>query len=58
MLMRENHIYIVPDEMDEPCTYVRYRKNQVWVVYAIRRDTKEIIDFNIGRRTNNTLKLS
>ncbi|WP_394342500.1 IS1 family transposase [Taibaiella helva] len=43
-------------ELDELCTYVRYRENQIWVAYAIRKDTKEVIDFNIGRRTNNTLR--
>lgn len=43
-------------EMDELRTYVRYKDNQVWVAYAIRRDTKEVIDFNIGPRTNNMLR--
>lgn len=43
-------------EMDELCTYVRYRENQIWVVYAKRKDTKEVIDFNIAPRTNNTLR--
>jgi insertion element IS1 protein InsB len=43
-------------EMDELCTYVRYKENQIWVAYAIRKDTKEVVDFNIGRRTNNTLR--
>ncbi len=43
-------------EMDELRTYVRYKKNQIWVACAIRNDTKEVVDFNIGRRTNNTLR--
>jgi len=43
-------------EMDELCTYVKEKTNQVWVAYAIRKDTKEVIDFTVGRRTNNTLK--
>ncbi len=43
-------------EMDELSTYVRDKENQVWVAYAIRKDTKEVVDFNIGRRTNNTLR--
>ncbi|MGF7230373.1 IS1 family transposase [Arachidicoccus sp.] len=43
-------------ELDELCTYVREKNNQLWVAYAIRKDTKEVIDFAVGRRTNNTLK--
>ena len=42
-------------EMDELCTYVREKNNQVWVAYAMRKDTKEVIDFSIGRRTLATL---
>lgn len=43
-------------ELDELCTYVRKKTQQLWVVYAIRRDTKEVVDFTVGRRTNKTLK--
>jgi IS1 family transposase len=35
-------------EMDELCTYVRYREKQIWVSYAIIKNTTEVIDFNIG----------
>lgn len=43
-------------ELDELCTYVRAKEHQLWVAYAIRKDTKEVIDFTVGRRTTNTLK--
>lgn len=42
-------------EMDELCTFVKEKSNLVWVAYAIRKDTKEVIDFSIGRRTIATL---
>lgn len=36
--------------------FVLTHPNQMWVAYAIRKDTKEVIDFVVGRRTNTTLK--
>lgn len=42
-------------ELDEICTYIQKKTSQRWIVYAIRSDTKEVIDFRIGRRTNKTL---
>jgi insertion element IS1 protein InsB len=47
-----NQIY----ELDELRTYVGKKTNLSWIAYAIRRDTKEVIDFNIGYRTNEMLK--
>ncbi len=43
-------------ELDEMCTYVKRKTNLKWIVYAIRRDTKEVIDLTIGSRTLRTLK--
>jgi insertion element IS1 protein InsB len=43
-------------ELDELCTYVKNKTKQIWVVYAMRRDNKEVIDFAVGSRTNKTLK--
>jgi insertion element IS1 protein InsB len=43
-------------ELDELCTYIKRKAQLIWIVYAIRRDTKEVIDFKVGRRTNKTLK--
>ncbi len=43
-------------EMDELCTYVRNMDNRIWIAYSIRKDTREIIDFKVGKRTNKTLR--
>jgi insertion element IS1 protein InsB len=43
-------------ELDELRTYVGNKTNLKWIAYAIRRDTKEVVDFNIGYRTNEMLK--
>lgn len=42
-------------ELDELSTYIRTKANQLWIAYAIRKDTKEVIDFVVGRRTKATL---
>jgi insertion element IS1 protein InsB len=36
--------------------YVQKKRNQKWIVYAIRKDTTEVVDFAVGARTNATLK--
>jgi len=43
-------------ELDELCTYVQQKTRQCWVVYALRRDTKEVVDFTVGNRSNAVLK--
>lgn len=43
-------------ELDEICTYVKSKIRKRWIVYAIRKDTKDVVDFAIGNRTNTTLK--
>ena len=43
-------------EMDELCTYVRNKDNRIWIAYSIRKDTREVIDFKVGKRTNKTLR--
>lgn len=43
-------------ELDELCTYVNRKTHKRWIVYAIRKDTKQVVDFAIGSRTNNTLR--
>jgi IS1 family transposase len=42
--------------VDELCTYVGSKKNRMWVAYAIRKDTREVVDYRIGKRTNVTLR--
>ena len=43
-------------ELDELCTYVKRKTNLQWVVYALRKDNKQVIDFAVGPRTTKTLK--
>jgi insertion element IS1 protein InsB len=43
-------------EVDEMRTYVGNKKRLYWVVYALRRDTKEVIDFKVGKRNSRTLQ--
>ena len=43
-------------EVDEICTYLRKKSKPLWIVYAICRDTREVIDFAVGCRTNKTLR--
>lgn len=43
-------------EMDELCTYIGSKDNRIWIAYAIRTDTKEVVDFRVGKRTNKTLR--
>lgn len=43
-------------ELDELCTYVKSKTRKCWIAYAIRKDTKEVVDFSIGNRTNTTLR--
>lgn len=42
-------------EVDEMCTCVGYKKNYIWLVYALERITKKVVSFSVGRRTNKTL---
>jgi len=43
-------------EMDELRTYIRNKTNRYWVAYAIRKDTKEVVDFKVGKRNKGTLR--
>jgi len=42
-------------ELDELCTYVGKKSDQIWIAYAIRKDTRAVVDFTIGNRSNKTL---
>lgn len=42
-------------EVDEMRTYIRSKQNFIWLVYALDKDSKNIVSFNVGRRTNKTL---
>lgn len=43
-------------EVDELCTFVKNKENRIWVVYALCRETGKVVSFNVGKRTNKTLK--
>ena len=43
-------------EIDEMRTYVGNKRNTKWIVYAINKKTKQVIDIAVGSRTKLTLK--
>lgn len=42
-------------EVDEMRTYVKNKSKLVWIVYALEKETRKVMSFNVGARTNNTL---
>jgi IS1 family transposase/transposase-like protein len=42
-------------EADELKTYCGKKTRERWIIYAIRTDTKEVVDFRIGRRTKKNI---
>jgi insertion element IS1 protein InsB len=43
-------------EVDELCTYYTCKTKLLWVVYALQKDTKQVVEFAVGRRTKATLQ--
>jgi IS1 family transposase len=43
-------------EADELCMFIGSKVRLCWIVYALEGRSKSIVSFNIGRRTNYTLK--
>ena len=43
-------------EVDELKTYIGNKSKLRWIVFALDRDSKAVVSFNVGRRTNKTLK--
>lgn len=43
-------------EVDEIRTYYKNKGRLLWIVYALERDTKRVIDFRVGSRTKATLQ--
>ncbi len=43
-------------EVDELCTFVGKKTSRIWITYALRKDTKEVVAFSIGSRTNAVLR--
>ncbi len=44
-------------EIDEMRVIVGYKQNQAWLTYGLNRNTKQIINFVIGRRTKENIAL-
>jgi len=42
-------------EVDELCTYIRHKKNYIWLVYALEKNSRTVVSFNVGKRTSKTL---
>lgn len=42
-------------EVDEMCTFIRHKRNFIWLVYALEKNSKNVVTFNVGKRTNKTL---
>nr|WP_317192639.1 IS1 family transposase [Flavobacterium geliluteum] len=42
-------------EVDEMCTYISNKRNFIWLVYALDKNSKTVVSFNVGKRTNKTL---
>lgn len=43
-------------EADELCTYVKNKKNKIWIACAMEKEGKKVVRFFIGKRTNKTLR--
>lgn len=43
-------------ELDEVRTYVGKKENQYWIAYAICSETKQVIDFIVGKRSKRVLR--
>jgi len=43
-------------EIDELGTFVKAKSKRIWIVYALERESKNIVHFNVGNRSIVTLK--
>jgi insertion element IS1 protein InsB len=43
-------------EMDELKTYIKNKNNEYWVIYALDRDSGQVSDFKVGKRTKKNIK--
>jgi insertion element IS1 protein InsB len=44
-------------EVDEMRTFIGMKSRLRWIVYALDRESKQVVSFNVGRRTNQTLRV-
>lgn len=43
-------------EVDEMWSFIGSKTNVAWITYAIERETKQVIDFFVGRKTKETIR--
>ena len=43
-------------EIDEMWCFIENKKNVIWITYVLERETKNIIDFYVGRKTKETIR--
>ena len=43
-------------EIDELRTYIGNKENECWIMYAMNKVTRQVIDFTVGRRTIENIK--
>jgi insertion element IS1 protein InsB len=44
-------------EVDEIRSFIKRKDKLIWIVYALERETKKVVSFTIGARTNKTLNV-
>ena len=44
-------------EIDEVRTFIGNKENQYWVAYVLCSETKQVIDFIVGKRSKRTLRM-
>jgi insertion element IS1 protein InsB len=42
-------------EVDELKTYIKKKTNDYWVIYALDRESKQVVDFKAGKRTKKNI---
>ncbi len=48
-------VSLVGNDLDELNTFIGSKKKRIWVICALQRDTKKVVRFAVGTRTNKTL---
>ena len=44
-------------EVDELCTFIGNKKRVVWIAYALERESRKVVSYSVGSRTNKTLQV-
>lgn len=44
-------------EIDELKTYIKKKSNDYWLIYALDRESKRVVDFIVGKRNKKNLKM-